>query len=41
MSNVNLYPCQCECGCEQGYDYQFAIICAECQNGDKHEREVA
>lgn len=30
------YPCQCECGCEQGYDYQQSTICSECQNGEKH-----
>lgn len=30
------YPCQCKCGCEQGYDYQYSSICTECQNGEKH-----
>ena len=28
MSN---HYCQCPCGCEQGYQYQGATICTECQ----------
>ena len=28
------YQCQCECGCEQGYDYQPSTICAECQDSE-------
>ena len=30
-----IYLCNCECGCEQGYDYDFTI-CAECQDETKH-----
>ena len=33
MSNW-VYPCQCDCVCEQGYDYQPATICTECGNGE-------
>lgn len=30
------YPCQCPCGCEQGYDYQSCVTCTDCQN-DQHQ----
>lgn len=32
------YPCQCSCGCEQGYDYQPSINCSECENNE-HQGE--
>jgi len=33
------YECQCNCGCEQGYDYQPSTTCSECQDG-QHQGTV-